>query len=216
MFRYLSLMLCLATPALADFDGQVRAYDGDGIYVGDTKVRLFGIDAPELTQMCTGANGQAYPCGELSYAALAQMFDGAWATCEGFDQSYDRIVARCWVDGQDIAQEMVLAGWAEAYREFSMDYDLAEKTAQVRGVGIWGGSFQSPSAYRADQRSAQAQANAPTGECIIKGNISGSGRIYHMPHNENYANTRINEGRGERWFCTEAEARAAGWRAARN
>lgn len=209
-------MLCLATPAAADFDGRVRAYDGDGIYVGDTKVRLFGIDAPELTQMCDDAGGRAYPCGELSYAALADMFDGEWAICDALDQSYDRIVARCYVGERDIAQEVVLAGWAEAYREFSMDYDLAEKTAQVRGVGIWGGQHQSPAAFRAEQRAARAQANAPTGACIIKGNISGSGRIYHMPHNRDYANTRINEGRGERWFCTEAEARAAGWRPARN
>ena len=50
---------------------------------------------------------------------------------------------------------------------------------------------------------------------MIKGNISGNGRIYHMPGQYDYARTRINTGKGERWFCSEAEARAAGWRAAK-
>ncbi|UOA26242.1 hypothetical protein DSM107133_00937 [Pseudosulfitobacter sp. DSM 107133] len=54
--------------------------------------------------------------------------------------------------------------------------------------------------------------------CQIKGNVSyNSGeRIYHMPGQEDYHRTRINWVEGERWFCTEADARAAGWRRARN
>ena len=97
-----------------------------------------------------------------------------------------------------------------------MDYDLAEKSAQVLGLGLWAGSMQEPSAYRADQRVPSPDIAAPDADCIIKGNISGSGQIYHKPHNRDYENTRIDETRGERWFCTEAAARAAGWRAARN
>ncbi len=50
--------------------------------------------------------------------------------------------------------------------------------------------------------------------CMIKGNISEHGDIYHMPGDEHYAETRIDTSRGERWFCTEAEARTAGWRRA--
>ncbi|MCR9108658.1 thermonuclease family protein [Marivita sp. XM-24bin2] len=54
--------------------------------------------------------------------------------------------------------------------------------------------------------------------CKIKGNISlNSGeRIYHVPGQEHYGKTRISVSKGERWFCSEAEARAAGWRKARN
>ncbi|PZU17808.1 MAG: hypothetical protein DI589_25660 [Shinella sp.] len=52
--------------------------------------------------------------------------------------------------------------------------------------------------------------------CNIKGNISYNGgeRIYHMPGQERYQDTRINQADGERWFCSEADARAAGWRRA--
>jgi hypothetical protein len=49
----------------------------------------------------------------------------------------------------------------------------------------------------------------------IKGNISRSGeRIYHMPFHQHYGRTRLDENKGERWFCTEDEAQAAGWRRA--
>ena len=54
-----------------------------------------------------------------------------------------------------------------------------------------------------------------SGECLIKGNISENGRIYHVPGSRWYSETGINPSRGERWFCSEAEARAAGWRAPR-
>ena len=54
--------------------------------------------------------------------------------------------------------------------------------------------------------------------CKIKGNISiNSGeRIFHMPGQDDYRRTRIDTRYGERWFCTEEQAREAGWRKARN
>ena len=49
-------------------------------------------------------------------------------------------------------------------------------------------------------------------ECTIKGNLSSSGeRIYHVPGTQHYERTKINTMKGERWFCTEAEAFSAGW-----
>jgi hypothetical protein len=58
---------------------------------------------------------------------------------------------------------------------------------------------------------AQAQAQAP--DCLVKGNISKSGeRIYHVPGGQFYDRTKINEAAGERIFCSEKEAVAAGWR----
>lgn len=53
----------------------------------------------------------------------------------------------------------------------------------------------------------------PSGGCLIKGNISQNGRIYHVPGSPSHNSTKIDESSGERWFCTEAEAQAAGWRA---
>ena len=52
--------------------------------------------------------------------------------------------------------------------------------------------------------------------CVIKGNINGSGEhIYHIPGQAYYGRTEISPSKGERWFCSEPEARAAGWRKAK-
>lgn len=217
MFRSIALILCLTSPALADVEGRVRVIDGDTLDVSGTRVRLHGIDAPETEQTCEDAQGRVWPCGAFVSEEVARRYQSARARCEEVEQDrYGRSVAKCYVDGRDIGEALVSDGWARAYREYSMDYDLAEKSAQVLGLGLWASSMQEPSAYRADQRVPSPDTPAPVAGCIIKGNISGSGQIYHMPHNRDYANTRIDETRGERWFCSEAEAQSAGWRAARN
>jgi len=66
----------------------------------------------------------------------------------------------------------------------------------------------------ADAQQRPDMTQVPRGAaCIIKGNISDRGeRIYHMPGGEFYDRTRISLAKGERWFCSEADARAAGWR----
>ncbi len=61
-----------------------------------------------------------------------------------------------------------------------------------------------------------ADPEAPRRDCVIKGNINSKDvKIYHVPGGSNYEETEIDPDRGERWFCTEVEAREAGWRAPR-
>ena len=72
-----------------------------------------------------------------------------------------------------------------------------------------GGSGRVSSAHAAP---ASASDSHPAG-CAIKGNIGSRGKVYHLPGSAAYARTEIDPGKGERWFCSEAEARAAGWRA---
>ena len=127
---------------------------------------------------------------------------------------------------------MVAQGWALAYRDYSHDYVGQERSASKARLGLWQGEFERPWEWRrknpANQRSDQPArlveppavmggkdvARSSSG-CTIKGNISARGRIYHMPGDDFYAKTGINLAKGERWFCTEAEAQAAGWRRAR-
>ena len=77
--------------------------------------------------------------------------------------------------------------------------------------------WQAPAPQQHPPGNKTVKALRPTSHCDIKGNISRSTgeRIYHLPGQEFHAATRISRLRGERWFCTEAEARAAGWRRAR-
>ena len=73
-------------------------------------------------------------------------------------------------------------------------------------------AFEPPWEHRS-KRWETADPAAPNPNCPIKGNISSGGeKIYHTRWMTPYAKTRINEAKGERWFCGEAETRAAGWR----
>jgi hypothetical protein len=112
-----------------------------------------------------------------------------------------------------VAEQLVREGAAFAFHRYSADYVDAEKEAVIAGRGIWAGEAEPPEELRAAAR-ATAGSEVPEG-CSIKGNISPAGRIYHLPGQADYAATRIDPSRGERWFCSEAEARAAGWRRAR-
>lgn len=198
----------------ADVAGKVRVVDGDTIDVGDTRIRLHGIDAPERDQPCTTLTGQNWGCGDWVMRQVQDRFDGVPARCEPVDRDrYGRVVARCFAGGQDIGRVLVREGLAYAYRKYSMDYDLDEKTALVADRGIHGFALQSPARYRLTRTLGR---DAPDPECRIKGNINAQGaRIYHMPGQEFYERTGIRPEKGERWFCSEAQARASGWRAAR-
>jgi endonuclease YncB( thermonuclease family) len=213
MLRILFFMSALlAAPAFAAPNGTIRVIDADTIDVGGSRVRIYGIDAPEMGQPCS-AGGRQWDCGAWTRDAVANHFEGAYARCITHDvDRYGRAVAQCSVDGHDMGQMIVRAGLAWAFRRYSDSYDLDEKAAAVADRGLWAVQVQLPSDYRAAAR----QANAPTDQnCAIKGNISNNGRIYHMPGQEHYGRTRINPASGERWFCTRAAAEAAGWRAAR-
>ncbi len=106
---------------------------------------------------------------------------------------------------------MVSEGLALAYRKSSKDYVAAEDAAKTAGRGLWRGKFIAPWEWRRGKRLASKSAN-DNRPCRIKGNIGKSGvHIYHMPGGTYYSRTKISEGKGERWFCTEVEARA-GWR----
>ncbi len=214
----LSLALSFgAVPADAQtVSGVVRVIDGDTIDLNGTRIRLHGIDALEASQTCETATGQPWTCGDWTTREVRERYQGAKAECEALDRDrYDRIVARCQVGGVDVGQTLVRDGLAFAYRKYSMDYDLDEKAAFVAERGIHGFKTISPARYRVTRRSG-TEPTRPKGSCQIKGNISAKGtKIYHMPGQDFYTRTRINTRKGERWFCSEAEARGAGWRPAR-
>lgn len=197
-----------------DLSGVVRVIDGDTIDVGKVRVRLHGIDAPEPGQPCTTIGGQNWACGDWVSAQVRARFQGQRAQCDALTRDrYGRIVARCNVAGQDMGRVLVRDGLAYAYRKYSMAYDLDEKAAFVADVGIHGFVMEAPARYRLTRIKGRV---APDPACDIKGNINTKGhRIYHMPGQKHYQKTGIRPERGERWFCSEAQARASGWRAAR-
>ena len=225
-----------AWPVHADVSGHARVIDGDSLEIGGTRIRLFGIDAPERGQSCE-TGGELWVCGGLARVRLEERISGRRVVCEERDRDrYGRIVAVCRAGGEDLNAWMVSEGWALAYRRYSEAYVDEEARAKAARVGIWRGDFVPPWDWRrgkrlpiaaSDTRGEVGQAMAPernaprvasrgSGGCRVKGNISRSGaRIYHVPGGHYYERTRINTSKGERCFSSEASARAAGWRRSR-
>lgn len=193
--------------------GSGRVVDGDTLDVGQTRVRLEGIDAPESAQTCTTSTGEIWDCGKSATAFLRSMTQQRDVACDrtGADK-YHRTLATCFEDGINVNEAMVRAGLAWAFVRYSTEYVAVEAEARARKVGVWQGPAEAPWDFRHNGWQV-AQSAAPKG-CAIKGNISSHGHIYHMPWSPWYDRVKIDEARGERWFCSEAEALAAGWRPA--
>jgi endonuclease YncB( thermonuclease family) len=214
----LALMILL-TPAAkaATLLGKADIVDGDTIKLGGIPVRLYGIDAPEGRQTCE-REGKTYGCGREAKKELATLIGGQTIQCEiaGRDR-YARALGICTAGAIEINKSMVREGWALAFTKYSDRYSADQRSAEQAKVGLWAGSFVKPWDWRlAEAQAAEKTASArKTGGCVIKGNINRKGeRIYHLPFQQFYSRTKIDESKGERWFCTEEEALKAGWRRA--
>ena len=108
----------------------------------------------------------------------------------------------------DLNALLVRQGYALAYRRYSLDYVATKRTRSC-----WPWPLVRRVCTALDwRRGVRQRAYIRPDGCAIKGNINAKGRrIYHVPGSASYGPTIINEGKGERWFCSEAEARAAGW-----
>lgn len=132
------------TGPTGSLEGPVRIVDGDSLVMHDIRIRLRGIDAPELAQTCSHG-GTSYPCGREAQAALARLVSGRPVICQthGNDR-YGRILARCMVGTTELNREMVQAGWALAYG----DYSAEERAARQARQGLWRGEFMRPQDWR--------------------------------------------------------------------
>jgi endonuclease YncB( thermonuclease family) len=209
--------------------GRASVIDGDTIEVAGQRVRFNGIDAPESLQYCQDAKGFEYTCGRIAARALDQFLASSRPVkCQFVEwDQYDRFVGNCFrADGKSVAGWLVENGHALDWPRYSrLEYAGQQAAAKNAKRGIWQGQFQKPWDWRADHMEDIAPTSGASSpsfavqgslSCDIKGNVSAEGeRIYHVLGQKFYRQTKISEGKGERWFCSEAEAKQAGWRKAK-
>ena len=154
IFKLLIFFTILYCPiAIAEsIKGKAIIIDGDTIHIGNNKVRLYGIDAPEIKQTCT-INKIIWECGADSSQALESIIAEKEVRCEIVDiDRYKRFVAKCFLKNIYLNQYMVENGWALAYRYYSDDFIKNEEIAKKNKAGIWQGKFLDPYLFRKQQK----------------------------------------------------------------
>jgi endonuclease YncB( thermonuclease family) len=231
------LVAWLSSASAADVvSGLARVIDGETIAIGSQHIRLKGIDAPETDQVCLNAKGERWTCGIAARDRLSTHVAGRNTSCVAHGEDrYGRTLAICSTADENLNAWMVREGLALAYVKYSREYVGDEAAARELRKGMWAGAFIAPWDWRhRDSRTsilgalsvpstAQAQLSnpvssttAPTPECIIKGNVNTHGeRIYHAPGQTAYSKINMQDPR-KRWFCSEEDARTAGWRPAKH
>lgn len=201
----------LASKAIAAdaITGTAHVIDSDTLLVGEARIRLHGIDAPEALQTCMTARGGNWNCGADALGVLFDLVNGNSVTCapRGRTDKYRRIIAVCVTGAREINAALVCRGMAWAYREYSTDYVAHEEHAKRRRIGVWQADSTPPWIYRKEAWD-KALAEAPYGKPIV--GIKRSG-IYHTPWSPYYRKINLTDKRGKEFFADEAEAIAAGY-----
>lgn len=202
-----------AVDSLAD-DKLVKDFsvvDGDTLQIGNHVYSLYGIDAPELGQLCFQDNRWNH-CGVTAAFELKKLLDfDKPLRCEPAPADKRKII--CHAASVNVALVLLKAGYAVAASGSDVAYKQAEKSAREGSLGLWHMSFVSPWDWRHGRRLPGADAAAETMGCPIRAVIEANGRkVYYVPTDNDYKKITVDKEKGGRLFCSDGEARRAGWR----
>ena len=218
------------------------ARDGGTIQLADVTYRLDGIDAPELDQMCIDEHADPWACGVEARDQLSRLIGSHPVRCEdlGPGPYKKRHIGICTVEGESASlnQLLVRQGFAlnfEPYARGRFREDEAGAKADHRG--LWKGCFVAPQEFRHGKKdgallgeSCRADKDreirsvlfpddlAMPPSCSIKGKfavrarVTGNVGVYHLQGCPSYPALT----KPDRWFCSEQDAEAAGFRRAYN
>lgn len=200
----------------------ISVIDGDTIRIlmdgQEETVRYLLIDTPETNQAQSGPQ----PLGPEATAENKRLLESGNVSVEldvgdRYDQ-YDRLLAYVYADGTSVQEHLLESGLARIAYVFPPntskleEFKEAEQLAKDTEIGIWEFPGYAHDRGFDEERYGTSSSLQTHGDCRIKGNINRSGdKIYHMPHEHSYDQTNPEE-----WFCTEQEARDAGFRSTGN
>ena len=211
-------------PVVSVADGDTVTVSIDGVR---ERVRLIGIDAPELGSPgeCFGREAADRAAALLTGTSVQLIADDTQDDRDRYGRLLRYVVL---ADGTMVNGTLVRDGDAREYTydepyRYQQQFRGLEDEAQSAGAGIWSAACRQQAvtttvaAPNGATPNGGTTHNVPDPNCPIKGNINSKGdRIYHVPGDESYAETVITPAKGERWFCSVEQAQAAGWRAAKN
>jgi len=126
--------------------GRASVIDGDTLEIHGTRIRLWGIDAPETDQLCRTKDSDHYRCGQKAANDLDAFIGRRAVACVEVDRDqYKRAVAVCVVFGVDLAEWLVMSGLALDWPQYSQGaYAAAQSEAKRANLGMWSGSLVEP------------------------------------------------------------------------
>jgi endonuclease YncB( thermonuclease family) len=207
---------------------------------GGNTFRLDGIDAPAVDQMCIDEHADPWACGVEARDQLVKLVDGKQIRCGdlGPDPQYKkRRIGLCIVEGETVGLGQLLVQKGLALADPKGKFKADELAAKDGRRGLWKGCLVAPADFRLWKKDAALVGNAcrperdqkiravlfpadsdmPPG-CAIKGKyavrarVTGNVGIYHLQACRSYPGLN----NSERWFCSEEDAQAAGFRKAYN
>ena len=198
----------------------LQVIDGDTLQSGGDIVQLYGIDAPELGQLCW-RKGEPWPCGVDAAFALQKLvqLSGIAVICESWHDATrtagpnGEVIRVCQLGhDEDLGMALLRNGHSMALPGSFPYYGQLERQAKQTGLGIWGSASVPPWEWREGAR-ANAGAGKPAEACNVKGILDDDGgRIYVVPTDPHYADVSVDMTKGEQLFCSDEEARHEGWR----
>ena len=140
--------------------GKPKIIDGDTVHINNKRIRLEGIDSPEIKQQCKKPFlkissligfqfSKRYSCGVISKKKLINKIDNSKIRCISSSKDrYQRYLATCYKEKINLNKWMVRNGFAVAYKRYSKDYVRDEEFAKENKLGLWEGSFTMPEKWR--------------------------------------------------------------------
>jgi endonuclease YncB( thermonuclease family) len=237
------LIFGLVLSAAPGYAADMIVRDGDTLQLGSVTYQLDGIDAPEFDQICIDDHADPWTCGVDAREQLAKLIGGSQVHCVdlGADKSHkNRRIGICSADGAtaSLNQQMIRLGFALSF-EPALKLHFQEDAASAKDAraGLWKGCFVAPQEFRIGKRDgallgASCRADrdneiravlfpddlAMPPRCGIKGKfavrarVTGNIGIYHLQGCPSYPALT----KPDRWFCTEDDAQAEGFRRAYN
>jgi endonuclease YncB( thermonuclease family) len=206
----LAVIPAFSGDAAEDLTAAAFVVDGDTLQIGGHVFNLQGIDAPELGQLCY-QDSRWNHCGITAAFELKKLLDfDKPLRCEAAPGDPRALV--CHAGSVNVAVVLLKAGYAVAASDANVAYQEAEKSAREGNLGLWHMSFASPWDWRHGRRLPGADAAAGAKPCPVRGVVEAEGRkIYYVPTDSDYKRITVDIEKGGRYFCSDAEARAAGW-----
>jgi endonuclease YncB( thermonuclease family) len=217
--------------------------DGNTLQLAELTFRLGGIDAPELDQICIDDQADPWSCGVEAREQLTKLIAGRPVRCD--DQGPDKTFKRrhigiCTVEGEttSLNQLLVRQGYALDFEPSAKGRFLQDEAGARDGrQGLWKGCFVAPQEFRLGKKDGTLFGSAcrtdrdrqirealfpedlamPPGCSIkakfaVRARVTGNLGIYHLQGCPSYPALTM----PDRWFCSEDDAEAAGFRRAYN